>query len=267
MLVLATSACGLVGGLRVRRTWLSPVGGEVQSRSRRWPRNVPVVSSVFDIEHYRLRTGSKVLFFRNSLSLEEASVELRAALRSAGWTLTMSRGSAMTRSFSGCSDDCAEGRFYATVELERNGSVSTTMRMATAGEFGRRVPLPGSCEPLPLARPGTADASSRFGPVFTTDLDRDGSLDGFAPRLSVPKDGEDAPEVVWDIVVTRGNCGHVVGTLWGVPIDTEFAPLGPRGLANLILVSRREVDGKRRRVIEELKFNGKRYEITAQYGA
>ncbi len=177
----------------------------------------------------------------------------------------MNRGSAMTRSFSGCNGDCAEGRFYATVKLERNGSVTTTMRMATAGEFGRPVPLPGSCVPLALARPGPEDASSRFGPAFSGDFDRDGSLDGFVPRASQPEDGKGAPEVVWDVVVTRGDCGHVVGTLWGVPIDTVFAPLGPRGLVNLILVTPREVDGKRRRVIEELQFTGKRYEITAQY--
>lgn len=206
-----------------------------------------------------------MLFFRNTLSLEEASVGLRSALVDAGWTLTMHRGSAMIRSFSGCNGDCAQGRFYAVVKLERNGAVTTTMRMATPGEFGRKVPLRGECAPVALARPGGRDAASRFAPVFSADLDRDGRLDGFVPRTSTVEDGDEAPEVVWDVVVTRGECGHVVGTLWGIPIDSEFAPLGTRGLADLILVSRREIDGKRRRVIEQISFNGKRYAVTATY--
>ena len=132
--------------------------------------------------------------------------------------------------------------------------------MIGPAEFSRRVRLPGGCETVALARELELQRGVRVQPVRDVDLDRDGRLDAFVPRLGDVMPGETEPRVVWDALVMRDGCGHRVGTFTEVPYDDHFAVVGPRGLLDLTVRSRKTIDGKAVRVVERMRFTGVRYE-------
>src|SRR5688500_19824815 len=75
------------------RAWTMPPEGEAVEVSRRWPARVPAIEGAHRVEHYRLRHGGTVLFFRFSGSLDEATASLLAALEEDGWQLREDRKS------------------------------------------------------------------------------------------------------------------------------------------------------------------------------
>jgi hypothetical protein len=132
--------------------------------------------------------------------------------------------------------------------------------MIGPAEFTRRVRLPAGCEPVALARELELHRSVGVQPVRDVDLDRDGRLDAFVPRVGTEVlPGETQPRVVWDALVMRDGCGHTVGTFTEVPYDDHFAAVGPRGLVDLTVRSRKAIDGRAVRVVERMRFTGARY--------
>jgi hypothetical protein len=243
------------------RAWSMPPEGEAVEVSRRWPARVPTIEGAHRVAHYRLRHGGTVLFFRFSGSLDEATASLLVALEEDGWELREHHGAGRIRSLTGCVKDCETERFYVVVKQELVGNVHAIVRMIGPAEFSRRVRLPGGCETVALARELELQRGVRVQPVRDVDLDRDGRLDAFVPRLGdVVLPGETQPRVVWDALVMRDGCGHDVGTFTEVPYDDHFAVVGPRGLLDLTVRSRKVIDGKTVRVVERMRFSGTRYE-------
>lgn len=237
-----------------------PPGDEAVDASRRWPANVPTIEGVYGIEQYRLRHGGMVVFFRAGGSLDDVTAALLEALTSDGWLLREHHGSGQVRAIAGCVIDCTRERFYAVVRQEIAGNVHAIVRTIGPGEFSRRVRLPEGCARVELARDPELHRGVGVQPVRDVDLDRDGRLDAFVPRLGdevLP--GETHPRVVWDAMVMREDCWHTVGTFTEVPYDDHFATAAPRGLIDLTVRSRKVEGGAVVRVVEELRFTGARY--------
>jgi hypothetical protein len=247
---LAAAACS--GAPGSTPAWSMPPEDELVDVSRRWPARVAAIDGVSGVEHYRLRHGGTVLFFRVGGSLDEATAVVLQALQAEGWPLLEHHGAGRVRVVTGCAPDCGGDRFYLVIRQELVGRVHAILRMIAPGEFTQEVPLPEGCESVALARDL---ALGRVQPVRDVDLDRDGRLDAFVPRRGdevLP--GETEPRVVWDALVMRGGCGHRVGTFSAVPYDDHFAPVGPHGLIDLTVRS----DGE----VVRMRFTGTQYVVS-----
>ncbi len=240
-----------------------PPEEELVDASRRWPSRVPTIDGVSSVAHYRLRHGGAVLFFRPSGSLDEATAAVLQALREGGWRLLDHHGAGRVRTLSGCAPDCDGERFYLVIRQELVGRVHAILRLIAPSERAKEVTLPEACEPIALAEDLALHRGGGVQPVRDVDLDRDGRLDAFVPRRTdevLP--GDTQPQVVWDALVMRDGCGHRVGTFTAVPYDDHFAPVGPHGLIDLTVRSRKTTDGQVVREVERYRFTGAQYVVS-----
>ena len=240
--------------------WSMPPEDELVDASRRWPARVPTIEGVSSVAHFRLRHGGAVLFFRPSGSLDEATAAVLQALQGEGWPLLDHHGAGPVRALSGCAPDCDRERFYLVIRQELVGRVHAILRIIGPDELAQQVELPDGCEVVALADDLALHRGGGVQPVRDVDLDRDGRLDAFVPRRGdevLP--GETEPQIVWDALVMRDGCGHRVGTFTEVPYDDHFAPVGPHGLIDLTVRSRKAKDGEVVREVERMRFTGERY--------
>lgn len=237
---LLTSGCFGLGGTGGR-------GGQ-----GRWPANVPAVRNAASREQISLPGGGVVLFFRHTGPFQSAFSGLVADLSAGGWQILDAKGTVHSQSLSGCGPDCDELRFYAVTRRVGYRS-ETLLRVYSPDEIRPPLELSTPCVPVMLSLE-ELDASSRYAPIYDVDLDRDGRLDVYVPRL----EGED---VVWDAHVMRGGCGHHVGTFVRLPADPHTTEMGPEGLVPLTVAEPQvDEDGRERKVPVTYRFNGTAYE-------
>ncbi len=238
--VLLTSGCAGLGG----------TGGQRGAKGS-WPADVPPIRNAGSREQIPLSGGGVVLFFRHTGPFQSAFSDLVEDLTAGGWQILDVKGSLYSQSMSGCGPSCDDLRFYAVTR--RLGPRSETLlRVASKAEIRPEVGFETPCVPVPLAR-AELDESSRFGPIYDVDLDRDGRLDAYAPRF----DGE---RVVWDAYAMRGACGHPARTFPRLPADPHTTEMGESGLVDLT-VSEPVVDedGRERKVPVTYRFDGTSY--------
>lgn len=220
---------------------------------------MPALRNTSSREQIQLSNGAVVLFFRHSGPFESAFSDLTRDLTAGGWQILDVKGNVYSQAMSGCGPTCDDLRFYA-VTRRKGPKSDTLLRISSPTEHRPTVQFSGVCTPIAVARP-ELDAASRFAPIYDVDLDRDGRLDVYVPRI--PEEGEaegDEDGVVWDAYVMRGACGYRVGTFVRLPAEPHTTEMGEAGLVDLTMAETSvDEDGRRRQRPVTFHFDGTRY--------
>jgi hypothetical protein len=239
-----------------------------------------------------LRTSSPERTGRGDLLVEFAAVGTLPAVWS-GWLDTAARdGWQVVARYEGAAPEWRSAELRLPGEEERRAwfAAFDWSRFAGGdppvhGMAGLALPpaerpavrLPGRCRPIPAAafaidvratahgapeNPAGGSSVTRW--AFATerwfDLDGDGALDAAVPEADAGSCPED---VRWSLWVSRGDCGHLVGTVRGSIVREQLvrAAPGEHGLPDVHTASERRRGGRDNAVSAERTyvFDGRAY--------
>ncbi len=118
------------------------------------------------------------------------------------------------------------GRFEARIYPQADDFVAVSMQLYPVAHVALDAP-PGACVIPPTtafgfrmeveardedAEPFRYVTGLEIGPIEPIDLDGDGELDRFVPRKNAGKCPRD---LIYDVYLMRGECGHLIGSLSG----------------------------------------------------